>query len=117
MNAPVQPKAPMMSLDEALATLIAATQGHRIHETETLSTFAALGRVLAKDVVSTVDVPPADNTSMDGYAVRAADLPAPGTVLPVSQRIPAGSVVSRCSQAQRRASSLAPRCLQVPTRW
>ena len=92
MNAPVQPKAPMMSLDEALATLIAATQGHRIHETETLSTFAALGRVLAKDVVSTVDVPPADNTSMDGYAVRAADLPAPGTVLPVSQRIPAGSV-------------------------
>ncbi len=39
-----------------------------------------------------IDVPPADNTSMDGYAVRAADVPEPGTVLPVSQRIPAGVV-------------------------
>jgi molybdopterin molybdotransferase len=92
MNAPVQAKSPLMSLDEALATLIAATQGHRIRETETLSTFAALGRILAQDVVSSVDVPPADNTSMDGYAMRAADVSAPGTVLPVSQRIPAGSV-------------------------
>ncbi len=90
MNAPH--KAPMISLDEALATLIAATGAHRIRETETLSTFAALGRVLAQDVVSSVDVPPADNTSMDGYALRAADVPVAGTVLPVSQRIPAGSV-------------------------
>ncbi|MGH8797745.1 MAG: molybdopterin molybdotransferase MoeA, partial [Caldimonas sp.] len=40
----------------------------------------------------TLDVPPADNTSMDGYAMRAADVPAPGTILPVSQRIPAGVV-------------------------
>lgn len=90
MNAPA--KSPMMSLDEALATLIGATGAHRIRETQTLSTFAALGRVLAQDVVSAVDVPPADNTSMDGYAMRAADVPVPGTVLPVSQRIPAGSV-------------------------
>jgi molybdopterin molybdotransferase len=43
-------------------------------------------------VVSALDVPPADNTSMDGYAMRAADVPAAGTVLPVSQRIPAGVV-------------------------
>jgi molybdopterin molybdotransferase len=43
-------------------------------------------------VVSLIDVPPQDNTSMDGYAVRVADLPLPGTVLPVSQRIPAGQV-------------------------
>jgi molybdopterin molybdotransferase len=60
--------------------------------TETVSTFDALGRVLAADVRSALDVPPADNTSMDGYAVRAADVPAAGTVLPVSQRIPAGVV-------------------------
>ncbi len=54
-------------------------------------TFDALGHVLARDVRSALDVPPADNTSMDGYAVRCADVPAPGTRLPVSQRIPAGA--------------------------
>ena len=59
---------------------------------ETVSTFDALGRVLAADVRSQIDVPPDDNSSMDGYALRAADVAAPGTVLPVSQRIPAGSV-------------------------
>jgi molybdopterin molybdotransferase len=48
--------------------------------------------VLAEDVRSGLDVPPADNSSMDGYAVRLADVPAAGAVLPVSQRIPAGVV-------------------------
>ncbi|CAG1019455.1 partial molybdopterin molybdotransferase, partial [Burkholderiaceae bacterium] len=46
--------------------------------------------MLAENVCSALDVPPADNTAMDGYAVRCADVPAAGTVLPVSQRIPAG---------------------------
>ena len=46
--------------------------------------------MLAQDVVSALDVPPADNTAMDGYALRCADVVAAGTVLPVSQRIPAG---------------------------
>jgi molybdopterin molybdotransferase len=41
---------------------------------------------------STVSSPPLDNSAMDGYAVRLADVPAAGTCLPVSQRIPAGSV-------------------------
>lgn len=48
----------------------------------------ALGRVLAEPVQADVDVPSFDNSAMDGYAVRAADLP--GT-LTVSQRIPAGA--------------------------
>ncbi|MFM2329098.1 MAG: hypothetical protein RLZZ494_1201, partial [Pseudomonadota bacterium] len=48
--------------------------------------------VLAQALVSPLDVPPADNTAMDGYALRAADVAAAGTVLPVSQRIPAGVV-------------------------
>jgi molybdopterin molybdotransferase len=48
--------------------------------------------VLSEDVCSGLDVPPADNTSMDGYALRAADVPARGTELPISQRIPAGVV-------------------------
>ncbi len=82
----------LLSLDEALLRLVAAAAPHRITQQETVSTFDALGRVLAADVMSTLDVPPADNTSMDGYALRAADVPVPGTVLAVSQRIPAGVV-------------------------
>ncbi|MDP1900465.1 MAG: molybdopterin molybdotransferase MoeA [Rubrivivax sp.] len=83
---------PMLSLEEALARLAAGAAAHAISETELVSTFDALGRVLAADVHSALDVPPADNTSMDGYALRAADVAAPGAVLPVSQRIPAGHV-------------------------
>jgi len=84
----------MLSLDEALARLVAGGADARIVEVETVSTFEALGRVLAVDVVSAVDVPPADNTSMDGYALRTADVALAGRVLPVSQRIAAGVVGS-----------------------
>lgn len=80
-----------MPLDEALARLVEGAGAAAIREHETVATFDALGRVLAEDLRSTLDVPPADNSSMDGYAVRAAEAPA-GAVLPVSQRIPAGSV-------------------------
>ena len=83
---------PLLSLDEALLRLSAAAAAHAITQAEAVSTFDALGRVLAADVLSLLDVPPADNTSMDGYALRAADVPAPGTVLPISQRLPAGLV-------------------------
>jgi len=80
----------MLTLEEALARLLQDVRP--LAEVETLATFDALGRVLAADVASLLDVPPADNTSMDGYALRAADVPAVGTVLPVSQRIAAGVV-------------------------
>jgi molybdopterin molybdotransferase len=80
----------MLSLPEALARLRAATTP--LAETEAVSTFDALGRVLAADVASTLDVPPHDNSSMDGYALRVADLRGPDTVLPVAQRIAAGQV-------------------------
>jgi molybdopterin molybdotransferase len=53
---------------------------------------ATLGRVLAENVNSLVDVPPLDNTAMDGYAIRTADTQNPGSVLKIAQRIPAGSV-------------------------
>jgi molybdopterin molybdotransferase len=82
----------MLSLDEALARLVNGTRSHAIAEVETVSTFDALGRVLAAEVLSTLNVPPEDNTSMDGYALRVADVPAAGVVLPVAQRIPAGHV-------------------------
>ena len=79
-----------MTLEEALQRLLGAV--HPLPATESLSTFDALGRVLAADVRSALDVPPADNTSMDGYALRSADVTFSGAVLPVSQRIPAGVV-------------------------
>ena len=50
-----------------------------------------LGHVLAEPVVSTIDVPGWDYSAMDGYALCAADCPAEGLSLPVSQRIPAGA--------------------------
>ncbi len=56
-----------------------------------MSTFDADGRVLAEDVVSSLDVPAHDNSSMDGYAVRVADCSDASTLLSVGQRIPAGS--------------------------
>lgn len=82
----------MLTLDEALSRLLGAVQPLPSTEAQSLSTFDALGRVLTHEVRSALDVPPADNTSMDGYALRCADVLAPGAVLPVSQRIPAGVV-------------------------
>ncbi|WP_029051689.1 MULTISPECIES: gephyrin-like molybdotransferase Glp [Burkholderiaceae] len=83
---------PMLTMAQALEALLAGVRP--ITETETVDTLDANGRVLAAPVTSTLRVPPADNTSMDGYAMRAADVPAEGTRLPVSQRIPAGHVGS-----------------------
>jgi molybdopterin molybdotransferase len=83
---------PLLSLDEALARLTAGSRPFAITQTEQVSTFDALGRVLGADVASTLNVPPEDNTAMDGYALRAADVPVAGTLLPVAQRIPAGHV-------------------------
>jgi molybdopterin molybdotransferase len=48
---------------------------------ESLALRAALGRVLAEDIVSTIDVPAQDNSAMDGYALRADDLAASGDTL------------------------------------
>ena len=83
-------KSPMLSMDEALAALSA--QARPLPGVETVATLAAHGRVLAQCVRSTIDVPPMDNTSMDGYAVRSADTRIPGTSLRVAQRIAAGHV-------------------------
>ncbi|MFM9917753.1 MAG: gephyrin-like molybdotransferase Glp [Rhizobacter sp.] len=80
----------MLGLDEALGRLTHAVQPLGPAQAQRVSTFEALGRVLCEEVRAMVDVPPADNTSMDGYAMRCADVPAAGTTLPVSQRIPAG---------------------------
>jgi molybdopterin molybdotransferase len=80
---------PLFTLDEALPPLLAHAQV--LTQTQTVSTFDADGRVLAQDVVSALQVPPQDNSSMDGYALRAADCAKADAVLKVTQRIPAGS--------------------------
>ncbi len=80
----------MLTLDEALSHLLAAVKP--LTATEDVATFDAFGRVLAKGVRSLVDVPPLDNSAMDGYALRSADVPVAGTELPVSQRIAAGAM-------------------------
>lgn len=84
-----RPNKPLKPLDEALADLL--LQAAPVNGIEAVTTFDADGRVLAQDCVSALQVPPQDNSSMDGYAVRCADVTAVGAVLPVSQRIAAGS--------------------------
>jgi molybdopterin molybdotransferase len=86
-------KKPMLSVAEALDFLLAAARP--IEQSESVSTLAANGRILAADQASRLDVPPLDNTQMDGYAVRAADCASGSARLPVSQRIPAGTVPAR----------------------
>lgn len=80
----------MISYDEALSALLAAARP--VERSEMVPTHQALGRVLAQAVVSPINVPPADNSAMDGYAVRVSDFSNLDVCLPVGQRIPAGSV-------------------------
>mgnify|MGYP001333959013 CR=1 FL=1 len=80
----------LLSFDDALQKLLAAARP--LAETEEVDTSAAVGRTLARAQASGIVVPPLDNSAMDGYAVRLADLPAAGARLAVAQRIPAGSV-------------------------
>jgi molybdopterin molybdotransferase len=83
----------LLTFDAALVQLLAGTTA--VAEVEQVATQDAVGRVLAQAQVSAIAVPPLDNSSMDGYAVRREDVTAAGTRLKVAQRIPAGSVGSR----------------------
>jgi molybdopterin molybdotransferase len=80
----------LLSVDEALSRLLYGAV--RMTDIETISTMDATGRVLAASQRSIMNVPPMDNSAMDGYAVRTADITAPGTRLKVAQRIMAGAV-------------------------
>jgi len=80
----------MLTAQQALDHLL--SHAKPVTQTESVAMQASLGRVLAENVNSLVDVPPLDNTSMDGYAVRTADTATLGQVLRIAQRIPAGSV-------------------------
>lgn len=77
--------AELQPIEKALGALL---EGVKPLEAERVTLAAAPGRVLAADVLATLDVPPFDNSAMDGYALCAADA---GKWLSISQRIAAGS--------------------------
>ena len=83
-------KKPMLSVQEALNFLLQSARS--VKERELVSTLDANGRVLVEDQISQLNVPPMDNTQMDGYVVRAADCVSGNAVLRISQRIPAGHI-------------------------
>ena len=76
----------LLSVDEALARLLA--EAKPVGEIEEIPTLEATGRVLARAQTSTMEVPPMDNSAMDGYAVSTKD----PSRLKVAQKIMAGSV-------------------------
>jgi molybdopterin molybdotransferase len=79
---------PTLSKQEAIEVLLTRVQP--ITDLERIPTESGLGRVLATPVTSTIPVPGWDNSAMDGYAIRHADLAAQDGRLRVTQRIPAG---------------------------
>ena len=78
----------MLSVDEAVARLREA--GSLRVGDEDAPLIDCLGRVLSEDAHARIDVPPADNSAMDGYALRRGDWPGAGQAIPVTQRIAAG---------------------------
>ena len=80
------PLLPVADAERLIVERVAPVEG-----TETTALRDAVGRVLAEDIVAPVDVPPFDNSAVDGYAVRAADLQAAGeTRLAIVDRVTAG---------------------------
>jgi molybdopterin molybdotransferase len=81
----------MISVKDAQAHILA--QVGRVAPPEVVPVGSALGRVLAEDVRAALDVPPTDNSAVDGYAVRAGDIPPAGRrELTVVADLPAGAV-------------------------
>ena len=76
-------------VDEAITAIL--SRAKTVTETEFVPLIDALGRVLAVDQVATINVPPLDNSAMDGYAFCFSDVP-PDKTLVVSQRIAAGTI-------------------------
>jgi len=80
----------LISVDEALAEILRHVQPL---EAERVPILEALGRVLAEEIISDIDIPPFDNSAMDGYAVRAADIADASPQTPVPLRV-VGSVAA-----------------------
>jgi molybdopterin molybdotransferase len=90
---------PMMSVDEAVGIITARVTP--VAEIETVSLVDADGRVLARDIAAPLPLPPFTNSAVDGYAVRASDLPQNGTqAFPVVGRAPAGVIAHPAAPGQ-----------------
>src|SRR5437588_5271891 len=75
-----------------------------VAEVETVPLTAARGRVVAHDIAAPIDLPPFDNSAVDGYAVRHADLAPEGeTRLAVADRLQAGAAATRALGAREAA--------------
>jgi molybdopterin molybdotransferase len=85
----------LLTVAEALAEIDARLSP--VVETEMVPLPGAYGRILARDVVATMNLPPHANSAVDGYAVAYADLlPDRETVLRVTGRAAAGHPLDRC---------------------
>ena len=80
----------MLSVGEAIGSLLKDCR--RLVDPEEVDLLAGLGRTLAQDITASIDVPPADNSAMDGYAFRYDEWPGTDQEITLSQRITAGSV-------------------------
>lgn len=80
----------MISVEEALAEILSHV---RPLNPERVAILDALGRVLAEEIVSDIDIPPFDNSAMDGYAVRAANVAGASPESPVRLAV-TGSVAA-----------------------
>lgn len=80
----------LTSIDAALKQVLSLLP--LITEQESVPVAQAVGRILAADCISPIDVPPHCNSAMDGYALRSADSDAKSTQLRITQRIAAGEV-------------------------
>jgi molybdopterin molybdotransferase len=90
---------PMMSVDEAVGIITARVTP--VADIETVSLVDADGRVLACDVAAPLPLPPFTNSAVDGYAVRAGDLPQDGPrAFPVAGRVPAGVAAQSVAPGQ-----------------
>jgi len=78
----------LIGVDEALSNIL--SRAVHVDSSESVSLTDSLGRVLAENYYVLNDVPPADNSAVDGYAIRKEDVRA-GTPLRVSDRVPAGT--------------------------
>lgn len=88
MNTRVCDSGSLMPVDEAIAQLLA--QAPPVPSTEVIPLGQAAGRVIAEELFSPLDLPGWDNSAMDGYALRAADVPEQGGYLVLAGRIAAG---------------------------
>ncbi len=83
---------PMMSVDEAVALI--CERLHTITGSQTIPLVEADGRILCGDLLAGIPLPPFNNSAVDGFAVRAADLGSGVTRMPVAGRIEAGASVN-----------------------